>query len=140
MSETTCRTLGCNETLKSDFLEYFCDICLTKNPRDRFSIPTDLGQRLAFNTEGDQLESGGKHNHYYKDVRGLETVDVYRVLDLFQVTNPCLQHVAKKALCAGMRGYKDFRRDLEDMQDSVERALEMLDEDEKRDESPYAIS
>ena len=30
-----------------------------------------------------------------------ETVDVYRVLSLFQVNDPCIQHAIKKLLCAG---------------------------------------
>ena len=41
-----------------------------------------------------------KHSHYFKDVRHLQTVDVYRVLALFGVTDPCLQHAAKKILVA----------------------------------------
>ena len=32
-----------------------------------------------------------KHSHYYKDVSNLNLIDVYRVLDLFEVTDPCLQ-------------------------------------------------
>lgn len=39
------------------------------------------------------------HEHYFKNVEHLKTVDVYRVLDLFNVTNPCVQHAIKKLLC-----------------------------------------
>ena len=45
-----------------------------------------------------------KHSHYRRDVRHLDTIDIYRVLQLFGVTDPCLQHAAKKLLCAGQRG------------------------------------
>lgn len=72
-----------------------------------------------------------KHSHYYKDVRHLETVDVYRILRLFDVADPCLQHAVKKLLVAGGRGGKDVRRDLREAIDSIERAIAMMDEDEK---------
>jgi hypothetical protein len=52
------------------------------------------------------------------------TVDVYRVLDAFQVTDPALQHLVKKALCAGLRGHKDRAQDLRDIVISAEKALD----------------
>lgn len=54
------------------------------------------------------------------------TVDVYRVLAAFQVTDPALQHLAKKALCAGLRGHKDRGQDLADIQLSAEKAVDMF--------------
>ena len=69
------------------------------------------------------------HSHYYKDVSHLKHVDIYRVLDLYQVTNPCLQHAAKKILCAGGRGSKDFEKDIREAVDSLNRALQMIAED-----------
>ena len=45
-------------------------------------------------------------NKYHRDLKGV-TVDVYDVLKAFEVTNPALQHLIKKALCAGLRGHKD---------------------------------
>lgn len=71
-----------------------------------------------------------KHSHYFKDVRHLETVDVYRILRVFGVTDPCVQHAAKKLLVAGGRGVKDIRKDIREAIDSLERAIEMMDEDE----------
>lgn len=73
-----------------------------------------------------------KYNHYIKDVSHLSAIDVYRVLDLYEVTNPALQHAIKKLLCAGKRGEKDYRKDLKEALDSIDRALVMLDEDEKK--------
>jgi hypothetical protein len=52
------------------------------------------------------------------------------VLELFNVTNPCLQHIVKKALCAGMRGAKDFKQDLAEIRDTAERGIEMQMEKE----------
>ena len=55
-----------------------------------------------------------KHEHYFKDVSNLKFIDVYRVLDLFGVSNPCIQHAVKKLLCSGQRGVKDTRQDVQE--------------------------
>lgn len=69
------------------------------------------------------------HEHYNKLIIGKDgiktAVDVYRVLEAFNVTNPQLQHIVKKALCAGQRGHKDYLRDLQDIVDSAKNAIEM---------------
>ena len=69
------------------------------------------------------------HNHYFRDVSRLNSLDVYRLLELFQVTCPVAQHIVKKALAAGQRGHKDTRRDWQDIADSAARRLQMMDED-----------
>lgn len=51
------------------------------------------------------------------------TVDVYRVLSAFAVTDPALQHLIKKSLCAGLRGHKDTEQDLHDIIDSGHKAM-----------------
>lgn len=53
------------------------------------------------------------------------TIDVYDVLKAFDVTDPALQHLIKKALCAGLRGHKDRAQDLQDILDSAKRAVEL---------------
>lgn len=73
------------------------------------------------------------HSHYKKDVRHLEMIDVYRVLDLFEVTNPALQHAIKKLLAAGGRGAKDWDKDVQEAIDSLVRAQQMRAEDTTRD-------
>jgi hypothetical protein len=70
--------------------------------------------------------------HYYKSVKGLTHVDVYRVLALFQVTDPAIQHAIKKLLVAGGRGAKDRLRDYQEALDSIKRAAEMIAEDDAR--------
>lgn len=71
-----------------------------------------------------------KHNHYFKPVAGLEHVDVYRVLALFTVTDPCLQHAVKKLLVAGGRGGgKDISRDIQEAVDTLKRWQEMRAEE-----------
>ena len=74
-----------------------------------------------------------KHNHYFKDVSNLKFIDVYRVLDLFNVVNPCVQHAIKKLLCAGQRGAKGQQQDVQEAIASLLRYLEMQTEDEKND-------
>ena len=80
----------------------------------------------AFTTiEADIVE----YPHYFKDVSKLDKIDIYRVLKLYEVTDPCLQHIVKKALVTGGRtAGKDFRQDLQEIFDTAKRALEMLDE------------
>ncbi len=68
------------------------------------------------------------HNHYFKDVSNLDYIDVYRVIKLFDVTDPCLQHALKKLLVAGNRGHKDLTRDVQDVIDSCLRWQEMQKE------------
>ena len=68
-----------------------------------------------------------RRNKYQRVIRS-ETVDVYDVLSAFNVTNPALQHLIKKALCAGLRGHKDKRTDMEEILSAAKRALE-LEED-----------
>ena len=56
-------------------------------------------------------------------VKGLDVlVDVYDVLDAFDVTNPATAHAIKKLLCTGGRGFKDWETDLQEAIDSLERA------------------
>ena len=65
-------------------------------------------------------------NKYHRDLKGV-TVDVYDVLKAFEVTDPALQHLIKKALCAGLRGHKNKDQDLQDILDSAKRAVELND-------------
>ena len=73
-----------------------------------------------------------EYKHYQKNVEHLKWVDVYRVLDLFGVSNPCLQHAVKKLLCSGQRGVKDTQQDVQEAITSLVRYLEMQTEDEKK--------
>lgn len=70
-----------------------------------------------------------KHSHYFKPVTGLTHIDVYRVLRLFEVTDPCLQHAIKKLLVAGGLGAKDISQDVQEAVDTLERWKAMRGED-----------
>jgi hypothetical protein len=65
------------------------------------------------------------HNHYFKPCP-YDYVDVYRVLTLFKVTDPCIGHAAKKLLVAGGRGAgKNIDQDIQEAIDSLKRWQEM---------------
>jgi hypothetical protein len=70
------------------------------------------------------------HEHYFKDVSGLQRLDVYRVIELFNVPAGPIDHAVKKLLCAGNRGHKDLDRDIQDAIDSLTRWQAMRAEDE----------
>lgn len=53
-------------------------------------------------------------------------IDVYDVIDAYEVTSPELQHAIKKLLAVGIRGHKSAEQDLQDIIDSVERAKQRL--------------
>ena len=71
-------------------------------------------------------------SHYFKNVEHLKTIDVYRVLDLFNVDNHCIGHAIKKLLCRGQRGAKDKQQDGQEARSRGLRYLEMQTEDEKK--------
>jgi hypothetical protein len=71
-----------------------------------------------------------KHSHYFKACP-FESVDVYRVLTLFNVTDPCLQHAVKKLLVAGGRGAgKSINKDIQEAIDTLERWQAMRAEEQ----------
>lgn len=73
-----------------------------------------------------------KHSHYFKDVSKLRQIDVYRVLELFAVSDPCIQHAAKKLLVAGGRGAgKSIEKDIQEAIDSLIRWQEMQKENDE---------
>ena len=63
-------------------------------------------------------------NKYNRECKGV-TIDVYDVLKAFDVKNPALQHLIKKALCVCIRGHKTKEQDLKDILDSAKRAIEL---------------
>jgi hypothetical protein len=72
-----------------------------------------------------------EYNHYFKSVKNYDYIDVYRVLTLFDVDDPCIAHAIKKLLCAGKRGDKDSYEDISEAIDSLKRYIEIKEEDYK---------
>lgn len=56
-------------------------------------------------------------------------IDVYRVLELFNVTDPAVAHAIKKLLCAGQRGVKSYDQDIHEALKSLLRWKQMREED-----------
>jgi hypothetical protein len=79
-------------------------------------------------------EAKAKNPHYYKPVAQLSHVDVYRVLALFNVTDPCIQHAVKKLLVPGARsGGKTREQDINEAILTLQRWQEMRREDETKE-------
>ena len=70
-----------------------------------------------------------KHNHYFKAC-SYKAIDAYRVLQLFEVTDPCIAHAIKKLLVAGKRGAKSEYKDIREAIDTLERWCEMRIEED----------
>lgn len=71
-----------------------------------------------------------KYPHYYKKIPdGVTHIDVYRVLDLFNVSDAAIAHAVKKLLVAGNRGYKSSKKDVEEAIASLTRRVEMWEEE-----------
>jgi len=68
----------------------------------------------------------GKHYRYsYKGIK----LDPYRILSVYNVTCPAMQHAIKKLLRAG-NSIKDLQQDISEVILTLERKLEMIEEDE----------
>ena len=76
-----------------------------------------------------------EHNHYFKPCP-YDTLDVYRVINIFGVSDPCIQHALEKLLCSGVRGHKDQAKDIQDVIDTLERWKQMREEDDKFEYKP----
>lgn len=72
-----------------------------------------------------------EHSHYFKPCP-YDEIDVYRVVQLFEVTDPCIGHAIKKLLVAGGRGVKDISREIQEAIDTLRRWQEMRDEEAAR--------
>lgn len=72
-------------------------------------------------------------NKYLKTIHGVEDdaaycgvdVDVYEVLEAFEIKCPAIQHAIKKLLFPGTRGDKDSIKDLEEARASIDRAIQL---------------
>ena len=63
-------------------------------------------------------------NKYTRIVKNTP-IDVYDILQAWEVKNPALQHLIKKALQPGDRGHKTREEDMRDIVRSAIRAVEL---------------
>lgn len=69
-------------------------------------------------------------SHYRKYYRGIQ-LDPYRIADVYELTDHSLFTAMKKILAAGQRGNKNYKQDIIEARDALNRKLEMLEEDEQ---------
>ena len=82
--------------------------------------------REEFEACGKQAVPSNKYKRELTDRQGNSaTIDVYDVLQAFNVTCPATQHAVKKLLCTGIRGHKDGNTDLLEARESITRAIEL---------------
>ena len=74
-------------------------------------------------------ENAKKYNHYFVRVPWSH-IDIYRLLELFKVTDNAIGHAVKKLLVPGLRGSKATKQDIIEARDTLNRRIEMWDEDE----------
>lgn len=74
-------------------------------------------------------ENAKKYNHYFVRVPW-SYIDIYRLLELFKVTDNAIGHAVKKLLVPGLRGSKPTKQDIIEARDTLNRRIEMWDEDE----------
>lgn len=83
--------------------------------------------------------SGSKYHREIRDIKGRlchvkqsgefvpAVIDVYCVLDAFDVRKPAMQHANKKTLCAGIRGKGNMLQDLKEARDALTRQIDELE-------------
>lgn len=69
-----------------------------------------------------------RFSHYFRPCP-YDAIDVYRVLQIFGVSDPALQHAIKKLLVAGGRGHKDAAKDVDEAIVALRRYQEMREEE-----------
>lgn len=77
------------------------------------------------------------YKKYHKSTVGLNSVDVYRVISLFDLDKVqhghVLGHAVKKLLCPGQRGGKGLFQDVQEAIDTLNRHLDMIIEDKQNE-------
>ena len=72
--------------------------------------------------------STNKYHRTIHDINGIKMdglIDVYSVIQAFNISNPAQQHLVKKALCAGLRGKGDFEQDMTECHQAIDRAISL---------------
>lgn len=77
--------------------------------------------------DDEPLTNAEKYPHYFKSVKHLDEVDVYAVMDLFDVQNQAVGHAVKKLLVGGKRGAKNYLQDIIEARDTLNRAIQILE-------------
>jgi hypothetical protein len=84
----------------------------------------------------EEKQNRQKYSAYFKDVRHLDYIDVYRTVSLFgcEKHGHAISHAAKKLLLTGVRtGGKSVEQEVREAIDTLSRWLEMREEDKVND-------
>lgn len=84
---------------------------------------TDVARSIEAARVAEQSER--TYPHYFKDVSGVDAIDLYHVARLYDITDPALFHAFKKIACAGKRGAKDQAQDVQEAIDALKRWQEL---------------
>jgi len=93
----------------------------------------EMGKQ-KFRSYLEKFDAAVTTNKYRRTVQGENangepvyiSIDVYDVLEAFDVTNSAYQHLIKKALCTGIRGHKSAIEDANDIVESALRGREIV--------------
>lgn len=91
-----------------------------------------VGEHVVANTNNAALSAigVGPYGKYFRDVSRLDKIDVYRVLQLFNVTDQAIGHAIKKLLLPGVRtGGKTIDEDVKEAVVTLTRWQAMRQED-----------
>lgn len=128
---TTCGQCGKDEIQDA----VLCSDCISKLPKieSRKVVDIHKSENGSFSVgsvvkiEKEVPELSDMRNKYDVQIVGKDgvktTVDVYRVLNAFDVHDAATQHAIKKLLAAGKRGHKDYVQDLKEANASIELAI-----------------
>lgn len=104
-------------------------VTFTNNPKtinkDTFTLVAHREPIAGEQDLNDCIGAPEADNKYLHEIKPGIFVDVYDVLMAWNVSNPALQHLIKKALQPGERGHKSREQDLQDIIDSAIRAKEL---------------
>ena len=104
------------------------DFMLIKNDEETIMITDHEKTRQKVESSlGYKSDVVNPYNCYFKDVSNLQAIDVYKVLELFDVKSHAVGHAVKKLLVAGSRGAKDEKQDIQEAIASLKRHLEILE-------------
>ena len=91
-----------------------------------------MGQHSLHYSSRDLRKTDRKRNKYMREILPEVWVDVYDVINAFDVTDGGFQHALKKMLAPGQRGHKDEAEDRKDIMASVKRSNEIYNRGTKK--------
>ena len=97
--------------------------------RDDAWIEYCQSHNIEYPSSASYNAKNNNNNPYIVDISKYNKLDIYRILKLYEVSDPCLQHAVKKLLGAGKRGVKNQTQDINEAILSLQRLLEMQGED-----------